>query len=84
MEQLPSPLENISTIGDYEYYLQDGVIIIRNYNLEHIDFPLYNGIVLESIKLYIYLLQIINTDIILDMNTVMRDDLYFESIFLYQ
>lgn len=79
--ELPSPLENISTTGNYEYYPQDGASIIKNYNPEDVDIPLYNGIMLESIKLYVYLSQIINTDITPDMNKVVRNDLYLENLF---
>lgn len=79
--ELPSPLENISTTENYEYYPQDGASIIKNFNPEDIDVPLYNGIMLESIKLYIYLSQIINANITVDMNKVVRNDLYLESLF---
>lgn len=37
---------------------------------------------LESIKLYIYLFQIINVDITTDMNKVVRNDLNLENLFL--
>lgn len=79
--KLPSPLENISTTGNYEYYPQDGASIIKNYNRDDVDIPLFNGIMLESIKLYVYLSQIINADITLDMNKVVRNDLYLENLF---
>lgn len=79
--ELASPLENISTTENYEYYPQDGASIIKNYNPDDIDIPLYNGIMLESIKLYVYLFQIINADITLDMNKVVRNDLYLENLF---
>ncbi len=79
--ELPSPLENISTTENYEYYTQDGTSIIKNYNPEDVDTPLYNGVMLESIKLYVYLSQIINADITLDMSKVVRNDLYLENLF---
>lgn len=78
---LPSPLENISTTENYEYYPQDGASIITNYNPDDIDIPLYNGIILESIKLYIYLSQIINADITRDMNEIVRNDLSLDNLF---
>lgn len=78
---LPSPLENISTTGNYEYYPQDGASVIKNYNSDDVDIPIYNGIMLESIKLYLYLSQIINADITMDMNKVLRNDLYLENLF---
>lgn len=73
--ELPSPLENISTTGNYEYYPQDGASVIKNYSSDDVDIPLYNGIMLESIKMYVYLFQIINVDITVDMNKVVRNDL---------
>jgi hypothetical protein len=82
IRELPSPLENISTTGNYEYYPQDGASVIKNYNPDDVDIPLYNGIMLESIKLYVYLFQIINVDITADMNKVVRNDLYLENLFL--
>lgn len=60
--EMPSSLENISTTENYQYYPQDGASVITNYNPDEIDVPLFNGILLESIKLYIYLWQIVNAD----------------------
>ncbi len=79
--ELPSPLENISTTENYEYYPQDGSSVIKNYNPDDVDISLYNGIMLESIKLYIYLFQIINVEITEDMNKVVRNDMYLENLF---
>lgn len=79
--ELPSPLENISTTKNYHYYPQDGASVITDYNPEEFDVPLYNAIILESIKLNIYLRQIVNMEITQDMNTVIRNDLYLESLF---
>ena len=81
VRELPSPLENISTTENYEYYPQDGASVIRNYNANEIAIPLYNGIMLESIKLYIYLSQIINVEITKDVNEVVRTDMYIENLF---
>lgn len=79
--ELPSPLENISTTNNYQYYPQDGVSVITNYNEADIDIPLYNGIMLEAIKLNIYLSQIVNMEITEDMNKVIRNELYLENLF---
>lgn len=81
IRKLPTGLENISTTGNYEYYPQDGACVIKSYNPDNVDISLYNGIMLESIKLYIYLVQIINVDITTDMNKVVRNDLYLENLF---
>lgn len=79
--ELPSPLENISTTENYQYYPQDGASVITNYNPDDVDIPLYNGIILEAIKLNIYLSQLINMEITEDMNKVIRNDLYLENLF---
>lgn len=79
--ELPSSIKNISTTNNYRYYPQDSVSVITNYNEADIDIPLYNGIMLEAIKLNIYLSQIINLEITDDMNNVIRNELYFENLF---
>lgn len=79
--ELPSPLENISTTTTYQYYPQDGASVITKYTPENIDIALYNGIMFESIKLYVYLFQIINAEIAEDMNNVIKNDLYLENLF---
>lgn len=77
----PSPLENISTTDNYEYYLQDGASLVIKYNRGGIDNAIYNALIYESIKLHIYLRQIINEDTTEDLNMVMRNDLYLENLF---
>lgn len=81
VRELPSPLENISTTENYQYYPQDGASVITNYNPDDVDIPLFNGIILEAIKLNVYLSQIINMEITEDMNKVIRNDLYLENLF---
>lgn len=80
-KEIPSPLVNISTTENYQYYLQDGSSVITKYNSNNVDIPLYNGIMLESIKMYVYLTQIINLEITSDLNRVMYNDLYLENLF---
>ena len=79
--ELPSPLENISTTENYEYYPQDGASVITNYNSDEADIPLYNGILFESIKLYIYLFQLVNVEIDEDIKRVVRNNMYLENLF---
>lgn len=79
--ELPSPLENISTTKNYEYYPQDGSSVIKDFSSNNFDIALYNGIMLESIKMYVYLFQIINVNVIEDLNKVVRNDLYLEKLF---
>jgi hypothetical protein len=81
IKRLSTPLENISTTDNYQYYLQDGASVVTKFRPENIDIALYNAIMLESMKLYIYLFQIINAEITIDMNKVMRNDLYLENLF---
>lgn len=79
--KLPSPLENISTTHNYEFYFQDGASVVTKYDHDDIETPLYNAIVFESLKLYVYLFQIINEQDTVDLNSVMRNDLYLENLF---
>lgn len=79
--ELPSPLENISTTENYEYYPQDGASVITNYNSDEADIPLYNGILFESIKIYIYLFQLVNVEIDEDIKRVVRNNMYLENLF---
>lgn len=81
LNTLPTQLENISTTANYEYYLQDGASVVTKYNSDEIDIALYNAIIFETIKLYIYLFQIINAEVTNDLNKVMRNDLYLENLF---
>lgn len=81
LNKLPTALENISTTANYEFYLQDGASVVVRYRRDDIDTALYNAIVFESIKLYIYLFQIINAEETKDLNKVMRNDLYLENLF---
>lgn len=80
-KEIPSPLVNISTTENYQYYPQDGSCVITKYNSDDVSLPLYNGILFEAIKMYVYLTQIINLEITSDANKVMRNDLYLENLF---
>ena len=80
--ELPSPLENISSTDNYQYYVQDGSSVVTKFNKDNYDTALYNALTLESIKLYIYLFQIINTVIIADINKVAQNELYLENLFV--
>lgn len=81
VREILTPIDNISTTIDYKYYPQDGESIITDYEEKDINIAIYNGIVLETIKMYIYLSQIINVDIEEDMNKIIRNDLYVENLF---
>lgn len=79
--ELPSPLENISPVETYQYFPQDGVSIITNYILEDVDNLLFSGLLLESIKLHIYLSQFVNIESTKSLNKVIRNELYLENLF---
>ena len=81
LNKLPTALENIGTTDNYEFYLQDSASVVVKYRHDNIDTVLYNAIVFESIKLYIYLSQIINVEETRELNKVMRNDLYLENLF---
>lgn len=80
--ELPSPLSNIASTDNYQYYVQDGSSVVTKFNKDNYDTAVYNALILESIKLYIYLFQIINTDIEDDMNKAARNELYLENLFV--
>ena len=80
--ELQPSIMNISTTNNYCYYPQDGVSIITTFSSENSNIALYNGIVLESIKLSIYLFQRIVLDIDTKMNEIIKNDIYLESLFL--
>ena len=79
--ELPAPLSNISTTNLYEYYPQDGASILTKYNDEDKRSIMLNGIVLESIKMYIYLSQIINSEITKSVNDVIQNNLFIDNLF---
>ena len=81
IKTLSNPLLNISTTDNYEYYLQDGVSILTNFVEENRSVATYNAIILESMKLYIYLYQIISTHKELNSIRVLNDALYLDSLF---
>lgn len=81
VNKLQTTLENISTTANYEFYLQDGASVVTKYKRNNYDITLYNAIIFESIKLYIYLFQIINTEETKELNKVMRNNLYLENLF---
>ena len=80
--ELQPSIMNISTTNNYCYYPQDGVSVITTFSSENSNIALYNGIVLESIKLSIYLFQRIVLDIDTKMNETIKNDMYLESLFL--
>lgn len=81
VNELSTSPRNISTTNDYEYYVQDGSSIVTGFEPENIETALYHALTLESIKLYVYLFQIENTDITKDYNAVLKNDLYLENLF---
>lgn len=80
-KELLAPLVNISTTNNYKYYIQDGISVVTKYKSDDIDIALYNAIMLESIKMYVYLFQIVNVETTKDLNTVTRNDLYLRNLF---
>lgn len=80
-KELPLSLKNISTTDNYKYYLQDGASIITAFNPNEIDTPLCDGIILEAIKLYVYLFQLVNLEETSGINNVIKNNLYLENLF---
>lgn len=78
---LDSPLENIGPQGLYAHYTQDMAAIITGYQPDDASAIYVTGILLEAIKMYIYLKQTINLEMTMDLQTVMRYDIYLENMF---
>jgi len=81
IKTLPQRLKSISTTDNYQYYVQDGASVVTNFKSDNIDLVIYNALILEAIKMYIYLFQLINVDLIEDRNKVIRNDMYLTSLF---
>ena len=81
IKNINGSIKDISTTTNYEYYPQESVSIITNYTKDNFDIAMYNGILLESIKLYIYLFQIVNKDIEFKKNKVIFNELVLENLF---
>lgn len=74
-------IRDISTVDTYEYYPQDGCAVITNFENENTDMVLYPVIILEAIKLYIYLFQISTLKSVMDIHQVITDNIYLQNLF---
>ena len=75
-----SLIKDISTV-EYEYYPQDGCSVITNIDCDKFNEVLYSAIILEAIKLYIYIFQISNLEDVNDIHRLARNDIYLQNIF---
>lgn len=76
-----SSIMDISTVDIYEYYPQDGVSVTTNYNEENINIIIYSVMVLEAIKLYIYIFGIENLEYEENLSRLVQNHLYLQSLF---
>lgn len=81
VKQPVSEVRDVSTVDTYEYYPQDGVSITTNYAPEDINIVMYNILVLESIKMYIYLFQNENLRFEEDLKRLVKNHLYLQNLF---
>lgn len=76
-----SIIKDISTVEIYEYYPQDGCSVISNYDCNQFNAVLYPAIILEAVKLYIYVFQISNLEEENEIHKLVRNDLYVQNLF---
>lgn len=81
VKQPVSKVKDVSTVRAYEYYPQDGVGIASNYDPENVGMVIYSVLVLESIKLYIYLFQYENLEHENDLRRLAQNYLYLQNLF---
>lgn len=81
VKQPVSTIEDISTVDTYEYYPQDGVSVTIGYEEENINVVVYSIVVLEAIKLYIYLFQIENLEYEENLHRLVQNHLYLQNLF---
>ena len=76
-----STIADISTVDTYEYYPQDGVSVTTGYEAENIKMIIYSVMVLEAIKLYIYLFQVENLEYEGNLRRLVQNHLYLQNLF---
>lgn len=76
-----SEIRDISTVGIYEYYPQDGCSVIANFDCTQFNNILYSAIILETVKLYFYAFQLTNLEDETDLNRTIRNDIYLKNLF---
>lgn len=81
VKQPVSTITDISTVDTYEYYPQDGVSVTTGYKVENIKMIIYSVMVLEAIKLYIYLFQVENLEYEGNLRRLVQNHLYLQNLF---
>lgn len=76
-----SEIRDISTVGIYEYYPQDGCSVISNFDCTQFNNVLFSAIILEAVKLYFYAFQLTNLEDETDLNRTIRNDIYLQNLF---
>lgn len=77
----PSPIEDISTTDMYKYYPGESFSIISNFKNESFLSIFYIPILLESLKLYIYIFQIHNIEYEKHLDKITKNSIYLQNIF---
>lgn len=74
-------IKDISTVGIYEYYPQQGCSLICNFDCEQFNNALYSAVILEAVKLYIYSFQIANLEDESVFHRIIKNDIYLQNLF---
>lgn len=76
-----STIKDISTVDIYKYYPQDGCCVISNYEADDFDVILYSAIILESVKLYLYIFPFANLEDTADIQKTVKNYIYLQNLF---
>lgn len=76
-----SQMKDISTVEAYKYYPQDSCSVITNFSYDNFDTILYPALILETVKLYIHVIQSANLNGEMDINQVILNDMYLQNLF---
>ena len=75
------PVIDISTVDIYKYYPQSGCSVISDFDCDNFNLILYSAILLEALKLYMYVFQISNLESERDLHRSVQNDIYLQSLF---
>ena len=80
VKKLDSSIEDISTVETYKYYSYEGYAVFNDFKNDNLNEIIYVSIILESIKLYIYLSQLYNLKHEGNLNRVIKNNLYLHNL----
>lgn len=74
-------IKDISTVEAYQYYPQTGCGVVSDFDCDNFNMVLYSAIILESLKLYIYVFQNSNLESETNLQRLVRNDIYLQNLF---